>query len=127
MFDKEITVQKYLSKPLLINGLKFDLRVYVVVVSIDPIEAYIADEGLARFCTVKYKKPVRSNFAKKFMHLTNYAVNKNSENYVRIKSSRNRKVKTSKSCTNVTEMLTSRNMQDSGDMTLDTIQHNESI
>ena len=35
------TVQKYLDKPLLLKrimkGIKFDLRVYVVVVGIDPI------------------------------------------------------------------------------------------
>ena len=64
------------------GGIKFDLRVYVVVVGIDPIQAYICDEGLARFCTVKYKAPSKTNFNKKYMHLTNYSVNKNSDKYV---------------------------------------------
>jgi hypothetical protein len=36
------------------DGLKFDLRVYVVLVGIgDEIKAYICDDGLARFCTVR--------------------------------------------------------------------------
>ena len=50
--EKELVVQRYLDKPLLMDGIKFDLRIYVVVVGIDPIQAFIYDEGLARFCTV---------------------------------------------------------------------------
>lgn len=50
-------VQRYISKPLLLNGFKFDLRLYVIVCGFDPMNAFLADEGLARFCTV-------SNFAK---------------------------------------------------------------
>jgi hypothetical protein len=37
---------------LLLDGYKFDLRVYVLVVGIDPIQAFVCEEGLARFCTV---------------------------------------------------------------------------
>ena len=47
-----IIVQRYIDKPLLVNGFKFDLRLYVVICGFDPIHAYLADEGLARFCTV---------------------------------------------------------------------------
>ena len=49
---KDIIVQRYLSKPLLLDGIKFDLRVYVVVMGFNPVKAFICDEGLARFCTV---------------------------------------------------------------------------
>jgi len=75
-------VQRYLSKPLLLDGIKFDLRVYVVVMGFNPIQAYICDEGLARFCTARYEAPTKSNFKKAFMHLTNYSINKTNENYV---------------------------------------------
>jgi hypothetical protein len=35
--EKELVIQRYLDKPLLMDGIKFDLRIYVVVVGIDPI------------------------------------------------------------------------------------------
>lgn len=79
---REIVVQRYLSKPLLLDGIKFDLRVYVVVMGFNPIKAYICDEGLARFCTARYAAPVKSNFKKAFMHLTNYSINKTNDAYV---------------------------------------------
>ena len=77
----DIIVQKYMDKPLLLDGIKFDLRVYVVVVSLDPIQAFVCEEGLARFCTKKYEAPKKSNYKDSFKHLTNYSINKTSEQY----------------------------------------------
>jgi tubulin polyglutamylase TTLL11 len=48
----EYLVQRYVENPLVINNKKFDIRLYVVIKGVDPIEAYVCDEGLARFCTV---------------------------------------------------------------------------
>lgn len=56
--NKEIIVQRYLDKPLLVDGLKFDLRVYVIAVGFNPVTAYICDEGLARFCTVSQEMSI---------------------------------------------------------------------
>ena len=64
---------------------KFDLRLYVAVTSFEPLRAYIYDEGLARFSTVKYTNDHAdqpSHLSNPFMHLTNYSINKKSSDFV---------------------------------------------
>jgi len=75
-------VQRYLDAPLLVDNFKFDLRVYVVITGTKPMNAFVCEEGLARFCTVPYEKPTRENLKNDFMHLTNYSINKMSDAYV---------------------------------------------
>uniref|UniRef100_A0A671MQ15 Tubulin polyglutamylase ttll6-like n=1 Tax=Sinocyclocheilus anshuiensis TaxID=1608454 RepID=A0A671MQ15_9TELE len=75
--------QVYISKPFIIDGFKFDLRIYVLVTSCDPFRIFMYNEGLARFCTTQYTEPTGNNLEDVCMHLTNYAINKHSENFVR--------------------------------------------
>jgi len=75
-------IQKYLLKPFLIDNLKFDMRIYVLVYGCNPIRIYLYKEGLARFCTDEYQKPSNDNLRNTYMHLTNYAINKNSEKFI---------------------------------------------
>jgi len=81
-FDKNglYVAQRYLQKPLLIDGLKFDLRVYGLVTSTAPPRVYVHRDGLVRFCTETYKPP-QKDLANLYAHLTNYAINKNHENF----------------------------------------------
>ena len=74
--------QRYLHKPFLIDNLKFDLRMYVLITSVIPLRIFIFKEGLARFATQEYISPLGSNLNNLFMHLTNYAINKESEDFV---------------------------------------------
>jgi len=74
---RSVIVQKYIKNPLLINKLKWDLRIYVLVSSFSPLIAYIYDEGLVRFATDEFT----TNSKRRFVHLTNYSVNKKSKKF----------------------------------------------
>ncbi|CAM9404186.1 unnamed protein product, partial [Phaeothamnion confervicola] len=74
--------QLYVRRPLLVEGLKFDLRVYVLLTSVRPLRVFVFRDGLARFCTEEYLQPAASNVSDRCMHLTNYAVNKASDRFV---------------------------------------------
>ena len=47
-----------------------------------PLRIFIYKEGLARFATQDYVPPLGSNLNNLFMHLTNYAINKESEDFI---------------------------------------------
>jgi len=47
------SVLRYLHKPYLIGGNKFDLRIYVYVTCYDPLRVYIFSDGLVRFASCK--------------------------------------------------------------------------
>ncbi|KAI9534887.1 Tubulin polyglutamylase ttll11 [Dissostichus eleginoides] len=79
---KQAVVQEYIQRPLLIDKLKFDIRLYVLLKSLEPLEIYIAKEGLTRFCTEPYQEPSQKNLSHVFMHLTNYSLNVHSGNFV---------------------------------------------
>eukprot|EP01084_Bolivina_argentea_P293556 504893_1 len=72
-YSEKVVIQKYVHKPLLLNGYKFDLRLYVLVTSFQPIEAFIFKEGFARFSTELYTLKVEDH-ANQFVHLTNSSI-----------------------------------------------------
>ena len=55
------SLSDYVSKPLLVDGYKFDLRIYVALTSINPLRVYIYEDGLARFATQKYNQSHTGN------------------------------------------------------------------
>ncbi|XP_010161103.1 tubulin polyglutamylase TTLL4 [Antrostomus carolinensis] len=77
---RPLLVQRYLHKPYLIGGKKFDLRIYVYVTCYDPLRVYLFKDGLVRFASCKYSSSMKS-LSNKFMHLTNYSVNKKNTEY----------------------------------------------
>lgn len=73
---KKAIVQQYVHKPLCINGYKFDLRIYLAVTSFHPLRAYVYQNAMVRFASVKYDRS-KTSMSNRQMHLTNHAVNRN--------------------------------------------------
>lgn len=74
--------QEYIES-FLVNNTKFDLRVYCLVASIDPLRIYVYRGGVARFCS----KPVDNDDDKSvFSQITNTAVNRNNPELAGIES-----------------------------------------
>jgi tubulin polyglutamylase TTLL6/13 len=61
--------------------MKFDLRIYVLVLGTDPLRLFLSKEGLARLSTKLYEEVNDNNFEDVMMHLTNYSLNKNSTKF----------------------------------------------
>lgn len=75
--SSEYLISRYIERPLLIGGRKFDLRLYVLVTSFRPLRAYLYKDGFCRVCCEQYTN--RSDaLHDKFVHLTNVSVQKSS-------------------------------------------------
>lgn len=57
---KESVIQSYIANPLLIHGRKFDLRIYILITSLDPLRVYLYDKALVRMCSMKYDSPKKA-------------------------------------------------------------------
>ena len=77
--QRTFIVQKYIEKPLLINGRKFDIRCFGVLTSINGLlKGYFYRDCYFRTSSKEYSI---SNLSNRLIHLTNDAVQKNSEDY----------------------------------------------
>ena len=78
-YSEQMIVQQYVLRPLLLDGHKFDLRLYVLVTQFQPkLEAFIYKEGFARMSTVPYTLNP-SDIGNRFIHLTNTSIQKHSK------------------------------------------------
>ena len=71
-------VQRYIDKPYLIGGKKFDIRVYILVTSYVPLKAWLYRSGFARFSNTRYSL---DSITDQFVHLTNVAIQKTAPDY----------------------------------------------
>lgn len=67
---------------MLFKGLKFDMRIYVLVTGCDPLRIFLFNDGLVRLATDVYEPVSKSNKNNFYKHLTNYAINKMNPNFV---------------------------------------------
>ena len=81
---KEQVVQKYMENPLLVDGRKFDIRAFMVIICMKPY-LVLYNYGYVRLSLNKY---TTENFEKdKITHLTNNSVQKNHPDYKTLKDS----------------------------------------
>jgi hypothetical protein len=103
-FTEMHIAQRYIERPLCVCGYKLDLRLYVLLISAEPLRVYWYNDCLVRFATQRYDlsdlentcAPRRSNLAAaqgaprtahrartacRYSHLTNSSINKNSTSY----------------------------------------------
>lgn len=69
-------VQRYLQHPYVVGGKKFDLRVYALVTSFQPLRVWVYRAGFARFSSSRYSADSLDELE---VHLTNIALQKQSE------------------------------------------------
>ncbi|XP_059490184.1 tubulin polyglutamylase TTLL6-like [Neocloeon triangulifer] len=91
---QQFVCQAYIARPLLIDGFKFDMRIYGLITTCDPLRLYLYNEGIARFATQKYEVPGNNNLHNVFMHLTNYSINKHSCEFVSGEDGSKRRIST---------------------------------
>jgi tubulin monoglycylase TTLL3/8 len=75
--------QKYIERPMVVIGKKFDIRVWVLVTSVNPLTVFMFTKPYLRFTSEDYDPTKLSD---KFMHLTNASISKNNYNAKKIKT-----------------------------------------
>ena len=75
-----LILQKYLEKPLLYQGRKFDIRLWVLIIYNQEDDIYIFKQGHLKATCTQYN-PDSNDL---YVHLTNYSVQKYNENFSKI-------------------------------------------
>ena len=75
-------VQRYINRPYLVGGKKFDLRLYALVTSFSQLTCYLYRRGFCRFSSTRYTNSTSSgDMSNLYMHLTNVAIQKQGDEY----------------------------------------------
>ncbi|KYQ92552.1 hypothetical protein DLAC_06543 [Tieghemostelium lacteum] len=69
----QMIVQKYIEKPFTVHQRKFDIRQFVLVTSLNPLEIFMFQDCYLRFCSIDY---TTENLQDRFIHLSNHQVQK---------------------------------------------------
>ena len=82
---KKYIITKYVQNLHLINNKKYDLRLYVLTTGLKPLRIYFYKEGLVRIASDDYNMNYKSIYNIS-MFLTNTAINKKKQNYIKPKN-----------------------------------------
>lgn len=63
-----------MRNPVLLNNKKFDVRIYMAVLSLDPLQIYVYPEGHTKTCMANYR--LEKDVNEKYVHITNLTRNK---------------------------------------------------
>ena len=77
---EHILLQKYLERPLLYNGRKFDIRIWIMIIAGQENFVYIFKQGHLKATCAQYD----INSSSPFIHLTNYSVQKHNVDFSKI-------------------------------------------
>ena len=77
---EHIILQKYLEKPLLYQGRKFDIRIWIMLIAGQENFVYIFKQGHLKATCAKFD----INSSSHFIHLTNYSVQKHNVDFSKI-------------------------------------------
>ena len=76
-------ITKYIHNPHIINKLKYDFRIYVLITGLWPLKLYLYHEGIIRFATEEYSIDL-NKIDESFIFLTNVFHNKLNKETVNI-------------------------------------------
>lgn len=76
--DEQAIIQRYIQKPLLLEGRKSEIRVYWLVASIDPLMVLLYPEATVRLNSLPYRL---DDFDNQLVHVTNVYQQKNHPDY----------------------------------------------
>lgn len=82
--NRTVIVQSYLDKPLLVHGRKFDIRAFALLTSVNgQLKGYMYRDCYFRTSSKPFDL---NNLSSRYVHLTNDAVQMNSEDYGRFEN-----------------------------------------
>jgi len=77
----DAVAQRYLARPMLLDGHKMDIRLHVLVTGCDPLRAFLHRAGIVRLASDEYLEPKKDNLKQHTVHITNGMQNTSNPNF----------------------------------------------